>query len=77
MIRSIKSLCHITKNGSDMDFLVNRLNLLERHPVQVVQEAEWAPWPDWMGVENLVPTGIQTPDHPVSENRSASIFKAH
>ena len=29
----------------------------------IAQEIWWAPGPVWMGVENLVPTGIQSPDH--------------
>jgi len=33
-----------------------------KDPVPVVQEAAWAPGPVWTGAENLVPTGIQSPD---------------
>jgi hypothetical protein len=35
-----------------------------KDPVPIVQEAGWAPWPVWMGVENLAHTGIPSPDHP-------------
>ena len=60
-----------------MHILVNRFMPPERHPVPIVQEAEWAPGAVWMGAANLTPTRIQTPDRPVSEMQSASIFKAH
>ena len=33
-----------------------------KDPVPIVQEAGWAPWPVWMGAENLAPTGIRSPD---------------
>jgi hypothetical protein len=36
----------------------------ERDPVLIIQEAGWAPGPVSMGVENLVLTGIQSPDRP-------------
>jgi hypothetical protein len=32
----------------------------------MVQEAGWAAGQIWIGVENFVLTGIQTPDHPAS-----------
>jgi hypothetical protein len=35
-----------------------------KEPVPIVQEAEWAPGPVWTGTENLVPTGIRSPDCP-------------
>jgi hypothetical protein len=35
-----------------------------KDPVHIVQEAEWAPGPVWMGAENLAPTGIRSPDLP-------------
>ena len=41
------------------------LYLLERNPVPIVQEADWATGPVWTGAENLAPTGIRSPDHPV------------
>jgi len=32
--------------------------------VPIVQEAGWAPGPVWTGMENLVFTGIWSPDFP-------------
>jgi hypothetical protein len=32
--------------------------------VPIVKEAGWASGLVWMGTENLVPTGIETLDHP-------------
>jgi hypothetical protein len=36
----------------------------ERDPVNIVQEAGWAPRPVWTGAENLAPTGIRSPERP-------------
>ena len=33
-----------------------------KDPVLIVQEAGWAPGPVWTGGENLIPTGIRSPD---------------
>jgi hypothetical protein len=30
----------------------------------LLQEAGWAPWLVWTGVQNLIPTGILSPDSP-------------
>ena len=35
-----------------------------KDPVPIVQEAGWASEPVWIGAENLVPTGIRSPDLP-------------
>ena len=35
-----------------------------KDPVHIVQEAGWAPGPIWTGAENLVSTGIRSPDRP-------------
>jgi hypothetical protein len=35
-----------------------------KDPVPIVQETGWAPGPVWTGAENLVPTGIRSPDRP-------------
>ena len=35
-----------------------------KDPVRIVQEAGWAPGPVWTGEENLVHTGIRSPDCP-------------
>jgi hypothetical protein len=43
-----------------------------KNPVPIVQETEWAPGPFWTGAENLVPTGIQSPDRPA---RSQSLYR--
>jgi len=43
-----------------------------KDPVSIVQEAGWAPGPVWTGAENLVPTGIRTPDRP---GRSQSLYR--
>jgi hypothetical protein len=37
---------------------------LEREPVPIVQEAEWATGPVWTNAENLTPTGIRSPERP-------------
>ena len=43
-----------------------------KDPVPIVQEAGWAPRPVWTGAENLVPTGIRSPDRPA---RSQSLYR--
>ena len=43
-----------------------------KEPVPIVQESGWAPWPVWMGAENLAPTGIWSPDQPA---RSESLYQ--
>jgi hypothetical protein len=40
------------------------LYLWERDLVPIVQEAGWAPGQVLTGMENLTPTGIQSPDQP-------------
>ena len=35
-----------------------------KNPIPIVQEAGWASEPVWIGAENLVPTGIRSPDLP-------------
>ena len=44
----------------------------EKDPVPIVQEAGWAPGPVWPGEENLVPTGIRSPDRPA---RRQSLYR--
>ena len=41
-------------------------------PVSIAQEAGWATGPSWTCAENLVPTGIRTPDRPA---RSQSLYR--
>jgi hypothetical protein len=36
----------------------------EKHSVPIVQEVGWSPGVVWTGVENVTPTGIQSPDRP-------------
>jgi hypothetical protein len=43
-----------------------------KDPVPIVREAEWASGPVWTGAENLVPTGIRSPDRP---SRSQSLYR--
>ena len=42
-----------------------------KDPVPIVKEAGWAPEPVWIGAENLVHTGIRSPDLPA---RSVSLY---
>jgi hypothetical protein len=35
-----------------------------KDPVHIVQKTGWATGPVWTGAENLVPTGIRSPDRP-------------
>jgi hypothetical protein len=43
-----------------------------KDPVPILQEAGWAPGPVWRGEENLVPTGIRSPDRPA---RSQTLYR--
>jgi hypothetical protein len=43
-----------------------------KDPVPIVQKAGWAPGLVWTGAENLVPTGIRSPDLPA---RSQSLYR--
>ena len=43
-----------------------------KDPVLIVQEAGWAPGPVWLGVENIAPTGIRSPDRPA---HSQSLYR--
>jgi len=43
-----------------------------KDPVPIVQDAGWAPGPVRTGAENLVPTGIRSPDRPA---RSQSLYR--
>ena len=35
-----------------------------KDPVPIVQEARWSSGPVWIGMENLAPTGVRSPDRP-------------
>jgi hypothetical protein len=43
-----------------------------KEPVPILQKAGWAPRTVWTGAENLVPTGIRSPDRPA---RSESLYR--
>ena len=43
-----------------------------KDPVPILQEAGWAPGSVWTGADNLVPTGIRSPDRPA---RSQSLYR--
>jgi len=43
-----------------------------KDPVPIVQEAVWVTGPVWTSAENLVPTGIRSPDRPA---RSQSLYR--
>ena len=43
-----------------------------KDPVHIEQEAGWAPGPVWTGAENLVSTGIRSPDRAA---RSQSLYR--
>ena len=48
------------------------LYLPERNPVPVLQKAGWDTGPVWTGAENLVSTGIRSPDRSA---RSESLYR--
>jgi len=43
-----------------------------KDPVLIVWEAGWAPAPVWTDAENLIPTGIRSPDR---QTRSESLYR--
>jgi hypothetical protein len=50
------------------------LKSYERDAVLIVQETGWVSGPIWMGLENLTPNGVRTPDHPAHGD---SLYKVH
>ena len=49
-----------------------------KDPIPIVQEAGWASGPVWTGAENLVPTGIWSPDRPAhSQSLYGLRYPAH
>jgi len=58
-------LDHGTRRGRGVTVTPRSLFTPGKDPVPIVQEAGWAPGPVWTGAENIVPTGIRSPDHPV------------
>jgi hypothetical protein len=60
------------EGGEGSESAPRPLFTLGKDPVPIVQEAGWAPGPDWTGTENLAPTGIRSPDRPA---RSQSLYR--
>jgi hypothetical protein len=50
-----------TRSGRGVSVTPRPLSTPGKEPVPIVQEAEWAPGPVWIGAENLAPTGIGFP----------------
>jgi hypothetical protein len=67
-------LDHGTNRGWGVSVTPRLLFTPGKDPVPIVQEAGWAPGPVWTGAENLVPTGIQSPDCPAC---SQSLYQPH
>ena len=65
-------LDHGTKRGWGVSVTPRPLFIPGEDPVPIVQEAGRAPEPVWTGVDNLVPTGIRSPDRPA---RSQSLYR--
>jgi len=63
---------HGTTRGWGVSITPRPLFTPGKDPVPIVQEAGWAPGPVWTGVENLAPSGIQSPDRPA---RSQSLYR--
>jgi len=63
---------HGTRRGGGVRVTPWPLFTPGKDPVAIVQEAEWAPGPVWIDGENLVPTGIRSPDCPA---RSQSLYR--
>jgi len=55
---------HGTRRGWGVSDTPQPLFTPWKNPVPIVQKAGWAPGPVWTGAENLVPTGIRSPDRP-------------
>ena len=62
---------HGTRRGWGVSVTPWPLFTSGKGPVPIVQEAGWAPVPVWTGAENLVTTGIRSPDRPA---RSQSLY---
>jgi len=58
----------LSLSSIDVGWMVNAkpctLYAWERDPIPVAQKAGWAPGPICKSVENLVPTGVHSPDCP-------------
>ena len=55
---------HGTRRGYGVRVMLRPLFTPWKDPVPIVQEAGWTPGLVWTGAENLVPTGIRSPDRP-------------
>jgi len=65
-------LDHDTRRGWGVSVTPRPLFTPGKDPVQILQEAGWAPGPVWTGAKNLAPTGIRSPDRPA---RSQSLYQ--
>jgi hypothetical protein len=73
--QGIALLCFLdlsTRRDWEVSVTPRPLSTPGKHPVPIVQEAEWAPGPIWTGAEYLTPTGIRFPDRPA---RSQSLYR--
>jgi hypothetical protein len=63
---------HGTRRGEGLASRPGRSFTPGKDPVPIAQETVWAPGPVWTSAENLVPTGIRSPDRPT---RSQSLYR--
>ena len=63
---------HGTRRGWEVSVTPRPFITPGKDPVPIVQQAGWVPGPVWTGAENLVPTGIRSPDRP---GRSQSLYQ--
>ena len=63
---------HGTRSGLGVTVMPRPPSTPGKDPVPTVQEAGWAPGPEWTGAENLSPTRIPSPDCPA---RSQSLYR--
>ena len=69
---------HGTRRGWGVSVTPRTLFTAGKDPLPIVQEAGWAPGPVWRGAENIVPTGIRSPDRPVlSQSLYQLSYPAH
>ena len=71
-VQAVRPIDHGTRKGLEVSSTPRPLFNLGKDTVPLVQEAGWAPEPVSMGAENLVPTGIRSPDRPA---RSQSLYR--
>jgi len=69
---------HGTRRGWWVSVTPRPLFTPGKDPIPIVQEPGWAPGPVWTGAENLVPTGIRSPDRPTcSQSLYRLSYPAH